>query len=122
MSFGDGYDYEKVDREYMTWKDDGGEQGYNIGYKEGYQDGIRAAGGTKADTKTALTGWVRTADRLPEAGQLFLPIVKDGDEWAHGSIRKAKEDVADKALDYWIPIPPLPETAGVEGTKINGGE
>ena len=71
---------------------------------------------------TTLSGWVRTADRLPEIGQLFLPIVKDGDEWAHGSIRKAKEDVADKALDYWIPIPPLPETAGVEGTKINGGE
>ena len=65
-------------------------------------------------------GWVRTADRVPEVGQLFLPIVKDGDEWAHGSIRKAKEDVADKALDYWISIPPLPETVGVEGTKTGG--
>jgi hypothetical protein len=57
----------------------------------------------------ALRGWVRTADRVPEVGQLFLPIARDGNEWAHGSIRKAGEDVATKALDYWIPLPPLPE-------------
>ena len=115
MNFGDGYDYEEVENAYTTGRDDGGEQGYNIGYKEGYQDGIRVAGGTKADIKTATSDWVRTADRVPTKA--------DANKWGNvatvfyyttGEARvvtwpwdlTAQEP---ENYPYWMPFPKPPE-------------
>ena len=77
----------------------------------------------------ALRGWVRTADRLPA----------EADEGGYGVVvayNKAMESDDEMGLaacvrawvvregpqwwTYWLPLPPLPETGGAEGTKING--
>ena len=68
-------------------------------------------------------GWVRTADRLPteaDAGynEEVITFYRDGetesvscDYWAF--VAKHPEH-----FPYWMPIPPLPENAGAEGTKV----
>ena len=76
-------------------------------------------------------GWVRTADRVPT----------EADEGGYGVVvayNKAMESDDEMGLaacvrawvvregpqwwTYWLPLPPLPETVGLEGAKINGGE
>ena len=68
------------------------------------------------------SGWVRTADRVPEGaehvpvlglyqgkGYLMYDIVQIG--WLR---------LHPEMYPYWTNLPQKPETAGVEGTKING--
>ena len=74
-------------------------------------------------------GWVKTADRVPT----------EADEGGYGVVvayNKAMESDDEMGLaacvrawvvregpqwwTYWLPLPPLPETVGLEGTKING--
>ena len=70
----------------------------------------------------ALSGWVRTADRVPEGaehvpvlglyqgkGYLMYDIVQIG--WLR---------LHPEMYPYWTKLPKKPETAGVEGTKNNG--
>ena len=74
-------------------------------------------------------GWVRTADRMPENGDDVLVCYDDeitigcyvGNRWYYVITRdlEYKADIWGR-VKYWMPLPPLPENAGVEGTKING--
>ena len=79
----------------------------------------------------ALFGWVRTADRVPENGDDVLVCYDDeitigcyvGHRWYYVITRdlEYKADIWGR-VKYWMPLPPLPESVGLEGTKINGGE
>lgn len=112
MNFDYGYDYEEIDRAYMTGKDDGGEQCYNVGYKDGYQDGISAVGGAKADTKTVLSGWVRTSERLPDGDDFKMLIVYVVDEIYIGLRYEWEVKANPDKYQYYIPMPKLPEVEG----------
>ena len=74
-------------------------------------------------------GWVRTADRVPEdsrdvlvvfAGQITIGAYHI-DRWFYLNQDKLKflQDLSNRVA-YWMPLPPLPENVGLEGTKING--
>ena len=64
------------------------------------------------------SGWVRTAERLPEGEEIVVGVYKDGTlagcENAY-YIREFKEQ-----YKCWLPLPPLPENVGLEGTKTEG--
>ena len=81
------------------------------------------------------SGWVRTADRVPtqEDSNYDLDVIAVynccdeifkvlGQE--HLIVSKYWKYIAESPehYPYWQPLPPLPETVGLEGTKINGGE
>ena len=93
---------------------------------------------------TALSGWVRTADRMPERMELlpcsvrvlinsFMGVVtaqydfEDG-IWIdffihkHSPFNCPNNYGETMEVTHWMPLPPLPETVGAESTKINGGE
>ena len=74
-------------------------------------------------------GWVRTADRVPtweDAPHGYVANAWSYDENPHredftitgAHIRQIEK--TDNPNDFWFALPPLPENAGLEGTKING--
>ena len=75
------------------------------------------------------SGWVRTDDRVPENGDDVLVCYDDeitigcyvGNRWYYVITRdlEYKADIWGR-VKHWLPLPPLPETVGLEGTKING--
>ena len=71
-------------------------------------------------------GWVRTAERLPEGGEMELVQgAYQHREWGfmlHEIIAIGWLKSHPEMYPYWMPLPPLPENVGLEGTKINGGE
>ena len=71
-------------------------------------------------------GWVKTADRVPEGGEMELVQgAYQHREWGfmlHEIIAIGWLKSHPEMYPYWMPLPPLPETVGLEGTKINGGE
>ena len=74
----------------------------------------------------ALSGWVRTAERLPEGGEMELVQgAYQHREWGfmlHEIIAIGWLKSHPEMYPYWMPLPPLPESAGVEGTKTEGDE
>ena len=92
-------------------------------------DSVRPAVKESLTTAPTLSGWVRTADRLPENGDDVLVCYDDeitigcyvGNRWYYVITRdlEYKADIWGR-VKHWLPLPPLPESAGVEGTKING--
>ena len=82
-------------------------------------------------TDTAISalrqpGWVRTAERLPEGGEMELVQgAYQHREWGfmlHEIIAIGWLKSHPEMYPYWMPLPPLPESAGVEGTKTEGDE
>ena len=110
MNFNGGYDYEEVDRAYLSGMNDGGDRAYDIGYKEGYCEGFQAAiKPLMSDTK-----WINTKDRLPEdddAWVLGLWKADTGriipDTVPAGTLKRFLD-----RIPYWMPIPKLPEVEG----------
>ena len=76
------------------------------------------------------TAWVRTADRLPtdEDGDTNMVLCGypvpafNGNKPFYAYELSTKYAVCNSPEYHplWLPLPPLPETAGAEGTKING--
>ena len=77
-----------------------------------------------AITALRQPGWVRTAERLPEGGEMELVQgAYRHREWGfmlHEIIAIGWLKSHPEMYPYWMPLPPLPENAGLEGTKING--
>ena len=75
-------------------------------------------------------GWVRTADRVPEGigdvlvvwnGHVTLGLFEGSWYYLDPERLEYRKDIWNK-VTHFMPLPPLPETVGLEGTKINGGE
>ena len=75
-------------------------------------------------------GWVRTADRVPEGigdvlvvwnGHVTLGLFEGSWYYLDPERLEYRKDIWNK-VTHFMPLPPLPETVGAEGTKINGGE
>ena len=72
-------------------------------------------------------GWVRTADRLPEGDEHDYVVAywckdKRFGPATYDTVQIGWVIAHPQQYPYWMPLPPLPETTGAEGTKINGGE
>ena len=102
---------------------------------EKFQNGTYGHGGKVGvviDTAIAALrqpGWVKTADRVPtweDAPHGYVANAWSYDENPHredftitgAHIRQIEK--TDNPNDFWFALPPLPENAGLEGTKING--
>ena len=72
------------------------------------------------------SGWVRTADRAPTAedsgyNKEVVAFCRINGTETIGCNYWQDISKYPKMFPYWLPLPPLPENAGAESTKINGG-
>ena len=73
-------------------------------------------------------GWVKTADRVPDISEGDFDALIVWPDQTHNSLHRyglynASEILAHpKRFLAYMPLPPLPENVGLEGTKSNGGE
>ena len=71
------------------------------------------------------SGWVRTADRVPEGDEHDYVVAywckdKRFGPATYDTVQIGWVIAHPQQYPYWLPLPPLPETVGLEGTKTEG--